>query len=114
MNKFPIGSQWKTRGGWRAIIVGMCNGFMQVWHEPDACSWDHYVANGKSEESDCRDGDLIEPWKEPVVHEAWLTIFDDKYGGMFVKFTTDPEALRSDVYKCLACIPIKFTEGEGL
>jgi hypothetical protein len=33
--KFPIGSQWKTRGGWRAVVVDHLNDQILVLHSKE-------------------------------------------------------------------------------
>lgn len=119
MNKFEIGSQWKTRGGWRAVVVGHIPVGCFVWHEEDEKSYAHIEDGKRNSALSQHRYDLIEPWKEPVVHEGWQNYYP---ADMYCKI---PKA-NSGLWKSrqaademavdgrTACIPIKFTEGEGL
>jgi hypothetical protein len=86
-NKFEIGSQWKTRGGWRAVVVNIENSGLVVWHSDKStahyhyrdgsyCHIVHYKRSTECEERDNgdylhkRDEDLIELWKEPREFEV--------------------------------------------
>lgn len=114
MRKFTIGSQWKTRGGHRAMIVSL-GGLMTlgVWHEDGNIALGH-TDNGMSK-SELSNHDLIEPWQEPVVHEGWINVHK-LYTEMH--FYNDRENADADKNEGdserIACIKIKFTEGEGL
>ena len=81
MSKFEIGSQWKTRGGWRAVVVDDKLNTqdplypVNVWHSGgDEEETMRHTASGltfASRDNDeyemwpeGRNYDLIEPWKE--------------------------------------------------
>ena len=76
MNKFEIGSQWKTRGGWRAVVVDIqedeTHPFI-AWHSKHDETWGH-MACGVFEKDIVGIYDLIEPWSEPRELEAVLHI----------------------------------------
>ena len=63
MSEYIIGTQWKTKGGWRAIILNdTINGFW-IWHNNPS------IILGCNEEGECARAakyDLYEPWVEPA------------------------------------------------
>lgn len=72
-NKFEIGSQWKTRGGWRAVVVSHYANSMMVWHDMGRLPLDR-----TQEHKLCGIGidvkpayvstiDLMTPWIEPRI-----------------------------------------------
>jgi len=109
MSKFEIGSQWKTRGGHRAFIVGKEpeDDSLIVWCDRGTNTLNIYGEWHSSSRPD--DRDLVEPWVEPVVREGWISLFSTGYLCRFDK-TKDS----GDCPTRIACIPIKFEEGEGL
>lgn len=126
MTEFTIGSQWKTCGGWRAVVVDYNGSRPVFWHSKDQKSLDHDIdgyetegyAVGQSVNMLDKNAFEPEPWKEPVVHEGWINIrtyFDDGGDQRMHWFETKDGA--DNCRSCadrIACIPIKFTEGEGL
>ena len=127
MNKFTIGSQWKTRGGWRAVAVGVFeDGGLLAAHDINGrlheteliahCNYGMYSG-------DLRKYDLIEPWAEPIVHDGWVNVIKDNGVVRLGVLHESKEKCNFDgrVYKCngllpdiIACVRFKFTEGEGL
>jgi hypothetical protein len=62
---FAVGTQWRTRGAGRAVIVDRrYNGFVHVWHT-DGKTFNHYK-DGKLKYEESSDYDIVEPWREPV------------------------------------------------
>jgi len=120
--KYEIGTEWKTRGGWRAMIVGAADE-LTVWHEGFIDQLhDSSGLNMRNEDdsysSPEEEFDLIEPWKEPIVHEGWFNVYRRSYG--FVLGLARPQtkeqcdADHSNFDNRIACVPLNFTEGEGL
>jgi hypothetical protein len=106
--KFEIGSQWKTRSGCRAVVVEHTNTGLVVWHSNYETR--RHAANGNHDPApSCFD--LIEPWVEKKKHDVWVNMYSDSIT------VTHPSKERADFHRvsnCLACINIKFTEGDGL
>lgn len=122
-NKFEIGSQWKTRGGWRAVVVDNEGRYITVWHKKAGEDILLHYMNGRLQSSCPGDFDLIEPWVEPKVHDVWINVYKHKYEKGWICFGEDsdgyPMATKEDADKCakegrLACVNVKFKEGEGL
>lgn len=80
--KFPIGSQWKTRSGKKAIITKYDDGS----NYPIVCWIDDVrhvgkintllpdgFSSGIAAESD----DLISPWKDQIKGELWINLYHD-------------------------------------
>ena len=129
MDKFEKPTEWKTRGGWRAVVVradGSDALPYLVWHDAELCSDDEapywHDSEGKHE---CKDAEyakyaLIEPWKDPIIHEGWVNAHDTGTEIRFSRIFGDKEEADSNYEaqgKCdgsrKACIEIKFTEGDG-
>ena len=120
MNKFTIGSQWKTRGGWRAVVVDNDGLFIAVWHKTERESYLHYK-DGMLQSNCPGDLDLIEPWVEPKEHDLWINVYrcekdwicfgEDSDGyPMSTKENADAAAKPGRI----ACVNVKFKEGDGL
>lgn len=125
--KFEIGSQWKTRGGWRAVVVDEdVHDGLYIWHntmdnnDPGSNTviihgWDGmslndfcpYLQNKNKFEFGERQYDLIEPWKEPVVHEGFLPV----YVGDICESIED---VKKRFANPMSIISVCTTEGEGL
>ncbi len=116
MEKFEIGSQWKTRAGWRAVIVAVEEGTLKVWYDTKMDTMQRLRKCGYFHDIEKKsDFDLIEPWKEPVVHEGWLDIFQAYEGKLKTDmYDTETECKAAEDRETIARIKIKFTEGEGL
>lgn len=123
MSKFEVGSQWKTRGGWRAVVVDLRRDVTDVVlaYHPSMSDAVGHRSNGKTYRISgvCSDDDrdLMEPWKEPVVHEGWINIYlqDEKMFLPPCPFSTKDKALQAPSENRIACIKIgPFKEGEGL
>ncbi len=121
MSKFTIGSQWKTRGGWRAIVVRIprfdgedfvCFHDMS-YNEID--TYRHFEDGRYAGHSTRGRHDLIEPWQEPVVHEGWINVHKLYTEMYFYNRRENADADKDEGNsERIACIKIKFTEGEGL
>jgi hypothetical protein len=132
-NKFPIGSQWKTRAGHRAVVVKRYDdqgynsetgydGCFTTWSENlGTCL--HFKCGRSSYELN-REYDLIAPWQEPRRGTFWVNVYenssllttihetreiaDDFINNNQTKFYALNGAKR------LSCIEINWTEGMGL
>ncbi len=126
--KYEIGTQWKTRGGWRAMVVDIPErgGSFLVWHsnQPQTpvshalVDGSRVQSCGRIEDADLyKQGyDLIEPWSEPVIHEFFVNFYDSDYVSGFTTRGAANNHADNEMrhQKRIACIKIKFTEGEGL
>lgn len=115
-NKFPIGSQWKTRAGNRAVVVdhdGLDN--MIVWHPNGECT--HDLPSGRASYSD-QQYDLLTPWTEPRKGTFWVNVYDGNKLQLRTihdcRETADNEAAQRVKNDRLACIEINWTEGQGI
>jgi hypothetical protein len=109
-NKFKIGSVWKTRGGWRAVVVDNNGKYVTVWHKKKR---DVLLHNQDGTLCDCPgDFDLIEPWVEPKVRDVWVNVHEDSATAFLYETKEDADYGRG--VSCIACINVKFKEGEGL
>lgn len=109
-NKFAVGTQWKTRGGWRAVVVNnsMLDGFW-CWHgNPNTTQPHHKDGRGHYNKGDY---DLIEPWTEPRVFEIVIEVRRD--GSVTLEndgYIFDQCSLENPI----ARKKITITEGEGM
>ena len=71
--KFEKLTEWKTRGGWKAVICDDSHDQLVVLniHEREVSfhNKDGKIRNFPETLSEKEDGDLIESWKDPVVQE---------------------------------------------
>lgn len=115
--KYPIGSQWKTRGGWRAVVVDGDISYFVAWHSEftkGRCGATHNNDNGKAVflGDDRSAYDFIGPWTEQAIPKSVdvdCTVYFDKNG----KFIGTDLLIIGDEF---AAVRIRRTlkEGEGL
>jgi len=109
MNKFEIGTQWKTRGGRRAVVVAMYDdgsGF-KAWHSEEGWTRAHSMDGSRIHPDDY---DLIEPWSEPRKGEFWVNVYEDAHW----TYRTEKAANHGGGTDRIACVKVNWTEGEGL
>jgi hypothetical protein len=110
--KLEIGKQYKTRGGWRAVVVAGPdeNSDYLVWHSDIQKTLRHLNDGSWKFGYDDRTCDLTEEWKEPRKGTLWVNIYPDN---TFCSFGKKEVA---DVYKGtrIACVKVHWTDGEGL
>ncbi len=116
--KLEVGKQYKTRGGWRCVVVDVdeFDNFV-VWHKPknklhgvfDSIEQEHQK-NGKAIGglvSGC-DRDIISEWVEPKTYEVWVGL--GEHGCPYA--STDRDTLHSYGARKIAIKKITITEGE--
>ena len=113
MTKYEIGTQWKTRGGDKVMILSE----RQCYH------YRHNIAYTICEEGTALDrgtaSDLIEPWVEPVEHEGWFNVYESSNNGFVFGMAVAQSREACDVEsntlrERIACIKINFKEGNGI
>jgi hypothetical protein len=91
-NKFTIGSQWTTKGGWRAVVVDESNGCYYAWHDKNSELVAH---NNKGENKipygTSNDFDLITPYTEPRKGTVWVNVWEDNNTNEIVSIAWDSE-----------------------
>jgi len=106
-NKFPIGSQWKTRAGHWAVVVASSDKSILAWHAKGHPDQIHRLSGDHEYD---RKYDLLTPWQEPRKGTVWVNIYDN---GNVSVFLTKKSADCYDVTR-IACISADWTEGDGL
>jgi len=118
-NKFPIGSQWRTRAGHRAVVVRHFvndegDNIVTVWLDTGNAVKNGTVglySNGHFFKDDMKNQfDLLTPWQEPRKGTVWVNIYDN---GNVLVYLTKESADCYDVTR-IACISADWTEGMGL
>jgi len=78
--KLEVGRQYRTRDGWRCVVVLKREDGFDVWHAGGENVWSHW-SNGEFAQSEGErhmvDFDIIEEWTEPQVYEASLVLDTD-------------------------------------
>lgn len=114
--KFPIGSQWKLRNGERGVVVGYRQSKVApiiVYNENFVSG--SYLVNQHGVYGHQEDYNLIEPWVEPKTGTIWVNIYDnDTTTDHSNREYADLRASQITSKKRLACVEVKWTEGEGL
>jgi len=120
-DKYPIGSQWKARGGWRAVVVRIPErgGYIRACHEQHDLVVSHRISDGGIVDDyqhvrANKDYDLIEPWKEPRTGEFWVNVYEPWTASEVARYSTREIADENAIANRIACVPVKWTEGEGL
>lgn len=119
-NKFEIGSQWKTRGGWRAVVVVDNGESLNVWHSSAKDTYTHkkngkyryYCGNDYDLMSPWNDYDLISPWEEPREGKVWVNIYEDQDGNIYAKSTDYLDIARVSGLKQLDRVKVEWREGQ--
>ena len=107
--KYEIGSQWRTRGGWRAVVVTHEADGLLVWHSNTEKTCKLYY-DGCLEGNAATAWDLIEPWKEPKRGVAYVNIYDKDV--FSYPYETRAEADRHVLNNRLACVKVEWKEGQ--
>jgi len=123
--KYEIGTQWKTKGGWRAVVVAQQHNTFGAWHEKTTGTSLHDDIGGICINTGGgvfnSDHDLIEPWKELLEGEFdVLVLANDKgitqivetkdWGGSLCNGTLG----NFNKENIIACVTVVWTEGDGL
>jgi len=120
MDDIKIGTQWKTRGGWRAVVVTESKNGKNLCTWQDNCRdggifYHNGVGRHLSGSPPNSDNDLIEPWKELVERKGWINIWEGCGRDSTIIYPTRKKARKGNASpSVIACIEIEFTEGEGL
>lgn len=105
-----VGKQYKTRGGWRCVVVDKAK-YVTVWHSKTNSIIEHFT-DGYRSNIQRMDYDIISKWVEPKVHEVWVGIDKINYsiGEQFNPFViySKPNASSS----LIGLRKITITEGE--
>ena len=116
--EIEVGKQYKTRGGWRAVVVDTTMEGFLCWHgNPSTTKFHHKDGSAK-----IIDGgyDLIEEYQEPEVIEGWVEIYGANIEEIDAAFYDNRANLKNGVRnteefssgKTFAVKRIKFTVGE--
>lgn len=118
MNKFTVGSQWTTKGGWRAVVVKVGKIDMLVWH--DMINPITYCQNldGSIINRDYADFTLTTLYTEPRKGTVWVNVWLDESDGEILIYPHETEESRmEDVngpgsWKLIASFKHDWTENE--
>lgn len=116
---YELYKPYKTRGGWKAVYLGEDkDGHVWAHHTIDRqiIAYSH-LDNGQCIGGGYADYDITSEWKEPVLHEGWVNVVKS-LDGKFHQLILEQHDTKEDADWCaqdrIACVRIKFTEGEGL
>lgn len=115
-NKFTVGSQWTTKGGWRAVVVTNIKTGYLVWHENENETFLHHTNGAHTVDTDY---DLINLHTELRKGTVWVNIWVGDDGEPFA-LVFDKEAdyiedkVNDSFYTCIASFKHDWTENEKL
>jgi hypothetical protein len=91
--ELKVGGQYKTRGGWRCVVVDDCGGgYYSVWHSNLYQSLEKHRIDGVPYmDVHNRKADIISEWKEPRVGETYINMYD-KMGRVHFNLSNRPDA----------------------
>ena len=108
--KLELYKPYKTRGGWKAVVVDVNEiGDFVVWHEEGGKTTPHDSASGKSYKGGHYN--IVEEWHEPRQWKVWIAIEEREEGLAVSTYGSAPNI--TDNKKAIAG-PFTITEGEGL
>lgn len=111
-----IGKQYKTRGGWRAVVVSCENGMFCAWNASSDLVLVYYDKKGVANSG--KDFDLISEWVEPRKGEFWVNVYDAhsevQTGGVCPSRKVADTVSARDILKRIACVRVEWTEGQGM
>jgi hypothetical protein len=130
--EIEVGKQYKTRGGWRAVVVDTTMEGFLCWHNNPSTTKFHHKDGSATiidggydlieEYQKIIDGgyDLIEEYQEPEVIEGWVEIYGANIEEIDAAFYDNRANLKNGVRnteefssgKTFAVKRIKFTVGE--
>jgi len=119
-NKFTIGSQWTTKGGWRAVVVDVDHSGVKAWHEHKNWVVYHFLDGSATGEPDFA---LITPYTEPRKGTVWVNVWEDVSDGDIFSASHDTEEhyiddIKRDCgpnsYNLLASFKHDWTEGDKI
>ncbi len=110
-----FGSQWKTRGGWRAMVVVMKSDEVNVlhWHDHDGRAYavTPHFKTGKSWTAFGSDYYLINPWIELIKSACWVNInAGGQLGGTYIRKDQPDES--GNHGQCIARVKVSYTQGQ--
>lgn len=117
-NKFTIGSQWLTKGGWRSVVVSIEDNLMLVWHSFDEeCSL--HEKDGTLH-GFTNDYNLEKLYTEPRKGTVWVNVWRNREYDEIVSVAHDSEKEYLDElsegidYQRIASFKHDWTENEKL
>ena len=118
--KLEVGKQYKTRGGWRAVVVDTYKDGFKVWHSKDNMIGQNHITGNVFGAMDNLPADLVEEWQEPEVIEGWVEIYGANIEEIDADFYHNRANLENGLKnteessraKTFAVKRIKFTVGE--
>lgn len=114
-NKFTIGSQWTTKGGWRAVVVDVDHSGVKTWHEHKNWVVYHFLDGSATGEPDFA---LITPYTEPRKGTVWVNVWRNREYDEIVSVAHDSEKEYLDElsegidYQRIASFKHDWTENE--
>jgi hypothetical protein len=119
-NKFTKGSEWITKGGWRAMVVDVkpLLHSLFVWHEEDHTTWAHSM-DGVCDDN-VENYNLDKPYTELRKGTVWVNVWKHREYDEIVSVAYDSEKEYLDelsqdrYYQCIASFKHDWTEGEKI
>jgi len=108
--KLELYKPYKTRGGWKAVVVDQLDDdIVWVWHNKDKTARPHHSATGSPNYKPSYD--IIDEWHKPRQWDVWIAIEEREEGLAVSPYGSAPNI--TDNKKAIAG-PFTITEGEGL
>lgn len=89
MTNFELYKPYKTRGGWKAVVVGSYDGdyefgFLVCCHVHTNRGEEiiHHRSNGDIKQINCEEYDLISEWIEPqnpIKRTLWVNVYEHRF-----------------------------------
>jgi hypothetical protein len=118
--KLEVGKSYRTRGNQKAKVLQIVEGqqYRVIGMVFDDLHWwaEQWTIDGRYvlETDAIHDLDLIEEWREPKTGTFWVNVYPFKIINISRIFDSKNEADDHANQERIACIEVKWTEGDGL
>lgn len=121
--ELKVGGQYRTRGGWRAVVVNLMLGIdrMVVCHFDEEHNVGGIIKHQSTKQDEVwpYDYGLIAEWQEPKRGEVWVNVWLSGLGDVYNHLYRTKEEAEDDAkgvsgWKLLARLRMPWTEGDGL
>lgn len=111
--EYPLGSLWRLRDNSMGIVVSYDKerNFLSIYTTNSATTIT-LKGSGKSDDTMDSPTDIIEPWSELKTGTFWINIYKDDE--QIYRHNTREIADKEASVNRLACIEVKWTEGDGI
>jgi hypothetical protein len=107
--------EYETRGGSKAVVLGK-HKVTNIWigYLANTTGTHEWVDNGERNSSrNYPFLDIVSEWKEPIVLDAWMNVYEDSFGKPCVS-VAEAEVRAQGIATYIQTVHLRYTEGNGV